>query len=114
MSNVDNFKSFVRKNPGFANYIKDGSMTWQKFYELYDMYGEDNDIWKSFQEDKKKNTSISDIVNLAKNIDVDKLQDGVSSLSKAVGLFSDLFLSKSTGSKQSEYKPRAIYKRFED
>ena len=48
-----------------------------------------------------------------KNIDIDKLQDGVNSLSKAVSLFSDLFVGKGKGSGDS-YKPRAIYKRFED
>ena len=58
MSNLDNFKSFVRLNPTFANYIKDGSMTWQKFYELYDMYGEYNTIWDEYRETKKKNTVI--------------------------------------------------------
>lgn len=114
MSNLDNFKTFVKGNPNFASYIKDGSMTWQKFYELYDMYGEDNAVWDEYRETKKKNsTTINDVINLAKNIDIDKLQDGVNSLSKAVGLFSDLFASKST-TKVDSYKPRAVYKRFED
>ena len=44
MDNLDNFKLFVKANPQFASYIKDGSMTWQKFYELYDMYGEDSEL----------------------------------------------------------------------
>ena len=50
---------------------------------------------------------------MAKNVDVDKLQDGIGSLQKAITLFSDLFLSKDTEAK-STYKPRAIYKRFDD
>ena len=33
MDNLDNFKLFIKQNPTFANYIKDGSLTWQKFYE---------------------------------------------------------------------------------
>ena len=49
---------------------------------------------------------------MAKKIDMNKLQDGVNSLSKAVGLFSDLFVSKSGSS--TGYTPRAIYKRFDD
>lgn len=113
MSNLDNFKSFVKSNPTFANYIKDGTMTWQKFYELYDMYGEESTIWDEYRSQNKKSTTINDIISLAKNIDVDKLQDGVNSLSKAVGLFSDLFSSKSNTVKDT-YKPRAIYKRFDD
>ncbi len=114
MDNLDAFKSFVKANPTFANYIRDGSMTWQKFYELYDMYGEDSSVWNEFKEipSKKNSPTISDVINLAKNIDIDKFQDGVKSLSKAVGLFSDLFASKGTNSEP--YKPRAVYRRFDD
>jgi hypothetical protein len=50
---------------------------------------------------------------MAKNIDMNKLQDGVNSLSKAVGLFSDLFANKGSTS-SSTYKPRAVYRRFDD
>ena len=114
MDNLDNFKSFVKNNPTFANHIKDGSMTWQKFYELYDMYGEESSVWDEYKQEKKKSTTLTDIVNMAKNIDVDKFQDGVNSLSKAVGLFSDLFANKGTNSNTNTYKPRAVYKRFED
>lgn len=114
VSNIDNFKAFVKENPSFADYIKDGSMTWQKFYELYDMYGTDDAIWNSYRKQTKKDLkTFMDIINMAKNIDMNKLQDGVDSLSKAVGLFSDLFLNKNT-SKTDTYKPRAIYRKFED
>ena len=113
MNNLDNFKKFIRNNPTFANYIKDNTMTWQKFYELYDMYGEESSVWDEYRQEKKKSTTINDIVNMAKNIDMDKFQDGINSLSKAVGLFSDLFANKNA-SNPNTYKPRAIYKRFED
>ena len=113
MNTKEDFKQFVKNNPQFATYIKDGSMTWQKFYELYDMYGEDSNIWNDFKEDTKKSSlTISDILNMAKNIDINKLQDGVNSLSKAFGLFSELFISKDT--QDTPYKPRAIYRRFDD
>ena len=112
MSNLDSFKSFVREHPSFANYIKDGSMTWQKFYELYDMYGEDSSIWDEYKDNSKKSPTLNEILTMAKKIDMNKLQDGVNSLSKAVGLFSDLFVSKSGSS--TGYTPRAIYKRFDD
>ena len=113
MDNLDNFKLFVKNNPTFATYIKDGSMSWQKFYEIYDMYGEDSPVWDEYRQEKKKSPTINEIVNMAKNIDMNKLQDGVNSLSKAVGLFSDLFANKS-GNSTSTYKPRAVYRRFDD
>lgn len=112
MSNKEDFKLFVKNNPSFANYIKDGSMTWQKFYELYDMYGENSSIWDDFKESKKSTLTISEIVNMAKNIDINKLQDGVNSLSKAFGLFSELFINKDSAT--DSYKPRAVYRRFDD
>lgn len=116
MSKIDEFKVFVKENPNFADYIKNGSMTWQKFYELYDMYGEESSVWDEYKaknDDKKNATTLNDVIKMAKNIDIDKLQDGVNSLSKAVALFSDLFVGKGkTGG--NSYKPRAIYKRFED
>ena len=64
MSQIDNFKAFVKKNPSFANYIKDGSMTWQKFYELYDLYGEDESVWNKYilNNDRNINDSISKIL----------------------------------------------------
>ena len=113
---LDNFKGFVKENPKLVNFVKNGEMTWQKFYELYDMYGEDSSVWNEYAEkidDKKNSTTLNDVIKMAKNIDIDKLQDGVNSLSKAVSLFSDLFVGKGKGSGDS-YKPRAIYKRFED
>lgn len=114
MDNLDNFKLFVKNNPTFATYIKDGSMTWQKFYELYDMYGEDSQVWDEYKQEKKKSPTINDIVNMAKNIDMNKLQDGVKSLSKAVSLFSDLFASRGVSNNTNTYKPRAVYRRFDD
>ena len=112
MENLDNFKQFVRNNPTFASYIKDGSMTWQKFYELYDMYGEESSIWDEYTKQSSKKTTINDIINVAKNIDIDKLQDGINSISKAIGLFSNLFNNKKDNN--DSYEPRAIYKRFDD
>ena len=35
---LDNFKKFVKENPKLVNFVRNGDMTWQKFYELYDLY----------------------------------------------------------------------------
>ena len=51
---------------------------------------------------------------MAKNVDVNKVQEGISSLQKTLGLFGELFASKEAGSSKKEYNPRPLYKRFED
>ena len=126
MSKIEEFKLFVRKNPKLINYVKNNQMTWQKFYEMYDLYGGDNEIWKEYSEvkiDEKKQESrsklnfgsVEEIVNMVKNMDVNKVQEGITSLQKAVDLFSSLFIKGESNTQTgSSYTPRPIYRSFED
>lgn len=113
MNNIDNFKLFVRKNPSLYTYIKNGKMTWQKFYELYDLYGEDNKVWEEYlsTNTESKKSSISSILDMAKNMDTDKIEESINSIQKVIGLFGDM-ISKDNNT--SEYTPRPIYKKFDD
>lgn len=122
MSKIDEFKEFVRKNPSLISQVKNNNMTWQQFYEFYDLYGEDKNIWNNYIRDnnignnnnsKNTSSSLTEIINMAKNMDVNKVQEGIVSLQKAIGLVSDLFVKDNTN-KTSEYKPRPLYKHFED
>lgn len=118
MNNLDKFKSFVRNNPVLVNYVNNNSMTWQKFYEIYDLYGENSEVWNEYLNKKEANNKkdnknkFSDILDMAKNIDTNKLQDGISSIQKAIGLVGDMLVKD----KQPEntYNPRPIYQRFDD
>lgn len=124
-SKIDDFKAFVKKKPYLIKYVKNNESTWQEFYEIYSLYGEDEYVWSKYVDisDNKDNSNssssnssskgLSDLVSLAKNIDVDKVQNGISSLQKAISLFGDLLIKKDTGTK-STYTPRPLYKSFED
>lgn len=125
MTKIDNFKSFVRKNPNLITYVREKNTSWQEFYELYDLYGEDPTIWNKYlnKEEKKieeQTTSTSNanplnnILTMAKNIDADKLQDGLSSIQKAVDLFGGLLVKDKGTTTKSDYLPRPVYKRFDD
>ena len=123
MAKIDEFKMYVKKNPKLINYVKDGSMTWQGFYEIYDLYGEDNNAWSKYLSNtdeevtgtkKSSISSVSDIVKMVKNMDVDKVQDGSTSLQKAVDLFSGLFIKDGAKTNTTAYTPRPIYRSFED
>ncbi len=113
------FKEFVRRNPKLIKYVKNNEMTWQKFYELYDMYGENNDIWKEYlkEENKEKTAatvaSFTEFINWLKNVNLDGLQEGIGNVQRVLGIFQD-FTKKDNESKKEEYKPRPIYKHFED
>lgn len=123
MAKIDNFKLFVKNNPNLITYVKNNTMSWQKFYELYDLYGEDNSVWNEYlnkditvnstKTESKKSSKFSDILDMAKNLDTNKLQDGISSVQKAIGLIGDI-LVKDKKSDVSTYNPRPIYRRFDD
>lgn len=123
MAKIDNFKLFVKNNPNLITYVKNNTMSWQKFYELYDLYGEDNSVWNEYlnrdttvnstKTESKKSSKFSDILDMAKNLDTNKLQDGISSVQKAIGLIGDM-LVKDKKPDASTYNPRPIYRRFDD
>lgn len=117
MSKLDEFKEFVKVNPSLIKYVKNDEMTWQKFYELYDLYGEDNDVWNNYlfnNENSKKNVNSNpgDFLNWLKSIDLDSVREGVNSLQRVIGVIQDFNIPKNNTS--SEYQPRPLYKHFED
>ena len=124
MDKKEAFKNFARLHPELVSYIKSGEMSWQKFYEMYDLYGEDEQIWSDYQKTepkvetvKKENkiTGMADVLTWLKMIDLDSLQEGVSSLQRVLGVFQDLSGNKTTtNNDKGEYKPRPLYRHFED
>ena len=126
MASKEEFKSFVKDHPRLIGHVKNGDMNWQKFYELYDLYGESEEIWKEYLkepvvESNRENVekiattgfSIGEIMNFLKGINLDELQNGVSSLQRVVGVLQD-FGKRETPNPKEQYKPRPIYKHFED
>ena len=111
MDKKEEFKAFVRKNPILVKYVKNNEMTWQKFYEIYDIYGENNDVWKDYLNEKE--TTNLDFFNFLKTIDMDKIQEGVESLQRVVGVIGEMAATKEKLT-QDNYKPRPLYKHFDD
>ena len=121
---LNSFKEFVKTNSFLIGYVKRGKKSWQEFYEMYDLYGEDEEAWSKFLEEDEDNGSNkqnkggywNEIINMAKNVDVDKVQEGITSLQKTLGLFGELFTGKNSNNANTgkEYNPRPLYRRFED
>ena len=93
MDTKEKFKDFVKKNPVLLKHVQNGKMTWQKFYEIYDMYGEDSSAWKDYLTDNASIPAVGATVGLfdfIKNLDLDSIQTGVNSMQRVVGLLQDM------------------------
>ena len=120
----EEFKAFVRKRPELIKYVNSGDMTWQKFYEMYDLYGEEESVWKKYLDNDFKNETVKDIskttafadfLAFLKTVNLDSLQEGIGSIQRVLGVFQDFSNNKSnTKDDKKEYKPRPLYKHFED
>ena len=115
----EEFKEFVKKHPKLVEYVRKDEMTWQKFYEMYDLYGEDNAIWNKYLNETKEiakagiaGLTLSEVVNWVKNIDLDGLQEGIGNVQRVLGVVQD-FSNKNTETKNT-YRPKPLYKHFDD
>ena len=87
MEKIDKFKKFVSNHPEFVDYVHKNKVTWQSFYELYDIYGEDMDVWNKYiKDDIKDSINIKGILSTLKNINLDSLEENIGSLQKAMSL----------------------------
>lgn len=116
MNNKEEFKKFVRDNPKLVKYVRNGEKTWQNFYEIFNLYGDDSSVWNEYLDNNNKvnNDSNSfDIFSWIKSIDLDNIQNSVASIQRVLGVFQDLNNNNSVSTNE-EYKPRPLYKHFED
>ncbi len=114
MNTKENFKDFVRKNPILLKRVKEGKGTWQQFFEIYDLYGDDDTAWKDYlKADSVKVDAGSsfDFVSFLKGLDLDSIQEGVNSLQRVLGLLQDMSIKPEVSSLK---RPRPLYKHFDD
>lgn len=90
MSKKEDFKKFISIHPEFVEYVHKNNVSWQSLYELYDLYGEKESIWKKYMKnDITDQINIKNLFNALKNINMDSLEENISSIQKAVGLIEE-------------------------
>ncbi len=114
MDKKEEFKIFAKEHPELVNNIRNGNTSWQKLYEIYDIYGEDERAWSNyFKEASPSKTSLG-IGEIVKNIDMDSVQKHINTAQKALGLVQELTTGKVSATPKGPINPRPINKFFED
>ena len=94
----EEFKLFVGAHPELIKYVNNNEMTWQKFYDMYLLYGDKSEAWNDyFKKNEEDNTKVTG--------------DIVSTINKALTLISSLLIKDDN---KEVYEPRPLYKKFED
>ncbi len=109
----EDFKNFVNNHKELIRYVNSDKMTWQKFYDMYCLYGENSDVWDEYlkKEENKSSISFGDILDKIKRLDPEEVQKNINSLNKILSLISTLVTKEEP---KEEYEPIPLYKKFED
>ena len=117
MERKKEFKEFVKKNEYVYQLVKDKKYSWQELYEFFDIYGEDADVFKQQKEEVKSEVVqtgvLATLVNAAKNIDVDKMNEGIESIKKFASMFNSLSNKEEINNVKDDIRKRR-YKRFDE
>lgn len=122
MSKKEEFKGFVRNHPELVSFIKNKEMSWQDFYNIYDIYGDSNDAWDKYFKGSSEEVStvktagIGELTNLVKNINMDNIQKHIKTAQKAINVIQEL-TSKTPPTAASnivDKTPRPLTKFFDD
>ena len=119
----EGFKIFARNNPNLARKVNANEISWQKLYEMYELYGENSNVWNDYLNNDENRTSnvvtknnelaFKELVNMVKNIDLEKVRNGITGVQKAISLVQDLGgLGKSDA--KTEYEARPLYQHLDD
>ena len=94
--------------------MKNKETSWQELYEIYDLYGEEENAWNKFK-DEDRAAPLSELASLVKNINIDNVQKYINNAQKAINVIQELTNKPSTGTNKITPKtPRAMDKFFGD
>ena len=68
------FILYARNHPEFASHVLNGKVSWQQLYELYEIYGEDSNIWNNYTKNDYDLNSFKEVFKVIKNVDLDSLK----------------------------------------
>ena len=108
MSKKDEFKKFILNKPELIDYVEKHNSSWQKLYEIYDLYGDNSEVWSKYLTVKANSqVDIKGLLNTLKSINLDSLEENITQVQKVVDLVSE-FTKKDNSESSSNYKEEKL------
>ncbi|MDD2239021.1 MAG: spore coat protein YlbD [Bacilli bacterium] len=117
MSKKEEFKIFISKHPELVSYIKNREHTWQDFYEIFDIYGDNKEVWDKYQNKsdyEDRQAPLNELTNIVKNINMDNVQKYIINAQKAINVIQELTSKNPVKTPPVPKTPRPITKFFGD
>ncbi len=106
MSKIDDFKLFIRNNPKIYKSVINKKTTWQELYEMYDIYGENSDIWDEYI-NYEDSFNIKTIIKNLRSINSETLETNIDNLQRATKFLEDVTSTFITAPKKAKRKDSA-------
>lgn len=95
MDKMESFKKFAASKPHLKRMVDNKETTWQELFERYDIYGEEDDVFKEEKksenkENRKESGSFSSFMDMINNIDIDKVTEGLNGMKKILSILSEV------------------------
>jgi len=72
----ESFKQFAKTHPELAKSVLNNQGSWQKYYEVYEMYGEDSEVWRPYlnqNNGSRDDNSLQELFNMSKKVDLETI-----------------------------------------
>ena len=107
MDKMEEFKKFAASKPFLKKKVENKETTWQELYERYDIYGENDDIFKENDKDNKRKNgdSFSTFMDMINSIDIDKITEGLNGMKKVLSILSEVTNKEENTSRKKMNQP---------
>ena len=116
MSKKEEFKNFVKKYPELAVHVKNNTYSWQDLYQVYDIYGEEKEVWDQFinVETDSRDAPLIELAALVKGVNLANVQKYINNAQKAINVVQELTTKTEPKIPEIPKTPRPINKFFGD
>ena len=106
MDKMEKFKKFAATKPHLKKKVDNKEITWQELYEKYDIYGEDDPIFKEEAiKENRQEGSFNSFIDMLNKIDIDKVTEGLNGMKKILSILSEITQKDDNGFKRKENQP---------